>query len=291
MNLRHLEWLLIMATLPVFAADPAAKIPPPPSQGIVSPSGKFTPIVQATGTNENVPRTPGAVQATLNPPLEIKQTGSNTFQIGFVELDREKRSVRLPAVVCNRDQVIEYALVTTGGKTYESLLSTKASAMAVHLAFLLLGVGEMPAPNLTKQPMPVPESNAVLIEVVWQTNGLTTSVPLAKLICLTDGDSKSSPPPLNFEWWLYNGSLFDQWGFMAQREGSVVALICDPSALINNPGADRDNDLIHRPDTRVLPALGTPVTILMHLSGSAKLSPPVPALGVTPVTPLSTNRN
>ena len=291
MNFGRLLWLFMLVALSAIAADPAAKIPPSPSEGMVSPSGKFTPNYQPTATNEIVPRSPGEAEAVLSQALDIKQTGASTFQIGLVELDREKRTVRLPAVVCTTNQVIEYALVNIGGKTYESLLSTEASAMSIHLAFLLLGAIEVPMPNLEKQPITVPKTNAVMIEVAWETNGLTTTVPLAKLICLTDGQTNTPGQPMILDRWLYNGSIFDQWGFAARREGSLVALIRDPVALVNNPGADRDNDLSHLPNTRLLLAKGTPVSVILRLPAIEQSPPPVPALGVTPITPLSTNRN
>ncbi len=58
---------------------------------------------------------------------------------------------------------------------------------------------------------------------------------------------------MSLDKWLYNGSQFDQWGFEAQREGSLVTLIREPAALVNNPGSDRDNDLVHFPNVRILP--------------------------------------
>ena len=70
-----------------------------------------------------------------------------------------------------------------------------------------------------------------------------------------------------------------------------MALIRDPAALVNNPGADRDNDLIHLPNTRLVPGQGTPVRVVLRLPERAPPPPPpAPLPGVTPVTPLSTNR-
>ncbi len=290
MNTGRFQLFLILLAGPVFAADPAAKIPPPPSQGAVSVSGKFTPANLPAGTNEMVPRTHDEAEAILNQALSIRQTGSNTFQIGRVEFDREKRTVTLPARVRVRNQVIEYALVTTGGKTYESLLMTEASPTDVQLACLLLGVSPVPVLGEVRQPAPVPETNALHIDVSWQTNGQPTTVSLADLISLSDGSPDGSQHPMSLTKWLYNGSEFNQWGFAAQREGSLVAVIRDPSALVNNPEADRDNDQIHVPNAKILPEEGMPVSVVFHLPMPAPPPPFVPMPGVTPVTPLSTNR-
>ena len=290
MNSFRLMCVFALTALPLslLAADPAAKIPPPASQGTISPSGKFTRTYSNLETNEPVPRTPAEAESALKLALNVKQIGSNTFQIGRVRFDKQKRTVALPARVCIRNQVIEYALVTEAGKAYESLLSTEVSPRDMHLAFLLLGMNASPVLGDARQAAPVPETNAVRIEVSWQTNGLTTTLPLSQLMVLTQRpDAPGHPMPI--EKWLYNGSMFDQYGFSALREGSLIALIRDPVALVNNPGADRDNDLCHYPNARLLPAKDTPVQVVFHLREPAapKLPPANP--GVTPVTPLSTN--
>jgi hypothetical protein len=77
--------------------------------------------------------------------------------------------------------------------------------------------------------------------------------------------------------WLYNGSVFDRGGFAAQREGSYIALIRDPSALVNNPGADRDNDRIHFPNAELLPPEGSPVRVIFHLPKRPAATGPGPA--------------
>lgn len=280
---------ILAFTTPVQAQfDPAAKAPPNPAQGSISPSGKFMAPVRGSTSNALPAKTPAEAEAALRQALHVQWLGSNNFRLGQVEFDKEQRIVTLPARVCIRTQVVEYTLVTETGKTYESLLATEASPVDVHLAFLLLGVGQVPVLGDLKQPALIPDTNALRVEVVWQTNGLAATFPLSALVSLTDGRPEATERPFPLEKWLYNGSEFDQWGFAAQREGSLVALIRDPAALVNNPGADRDNDLIHLPNTRLVPGQGTPVRVVFRLPERAP--PPAPLPGVTPVTPLSTNR-
>jgi hypothetical protein len=283
---------ILASATPVQAQfDPAAKVPPNPTQGIISPSGKFMAPVNSSTSSALPAKTPAEAEAALRQALHVQWLGSNTFRLGLVEFDKERRIVTLPARVCIRTQVVEYALVAETGKIYESLLATEASPVDVHLAFLLLGVSQVPLVGDLKQPAPIPDTNALRIDVIWQTNGLAATFPLSALVSLTDGRPEAPGRPLSLEKWLYNGSEFDQWGFAAQREGSLVALIRDPAALVNNPGADRDNDLIHLPNTRLVPGQGTPVRVVLRLPERAPPSPPPASLpGVTPVTPLSTNR-
>ena len=201
----------------------------------------------------------------LRAALNLQQTGSNTFRIGRVEFDKVERTVSIPARVRVRNQVVEYALVTEQGKAYESLFTTDARPMDIHLAFLLLGTGVAELTNDSAKPISVPQTNAVKIEVTWESNGQPARFALADLICLTSGHPDPTAPSMRLEKWFYNGSLFDRAGFAAQREGSIVSLIRDPVALINNPGADRSNDDIHFPNTRLLPPEGTEVRVLVRV--------------------------
>jgi hypothetical protein len=289
MNCRHFLCLVIPFAATVSAADPVGKIYPTPSQGTVSPSGKFTPAPPVMSDTSNVPRTAGDAQSLLKHVQKLEQTGTNTFRIGLVEFDKQRRTITVPATVCLRDQVVEYALVTTKGKAYESVLSTEASPVDVHLAMLLLGGSSVPVLGAFKQPATLPETNALRVEVNWQSNAVTVTVPLAQIVRVTNGTPEDPGRPMALDRWLYNGSEFDQWGFAAQREGSLVALIRDPAALLNNPGADRDNDQIHFPNAAILPAKGTPVRVVLRLPEPAPPPPPLHFPGVTPITPLSTN--
>jgi hypothetical protein len=280
--------LLLLVSV-VAAPDPAIKKPPPPSEGTISPSGKFTPARLAGVTNIPPPKTPEEAEAALKNALNVQQTGPNTFQIGRVTFDKQQRSVTLPARVTIRTQVIEYALVTEQGKAYESLLTTEASPTDIHLAFLLLGVSPVGVGGELRTAAVLPATNAVRVEVNWETNGHPISIALADWIGLANTPAEPSAR-FALDQWLYNGSVIDPNGFAAQREGSIVALIRDPAALINNPGADRDNDAIHWPNLKVLPPEGTRLHITFRLPPRPAVPSRPPPPWVTPITPLSTNK-
>lgn len=202
--------------------------------------------------------------------LKVRQTGSNTFEIGRVKLDKALRTVSIPAKVRIRNEAVEYALVTEQGKTYESLLTTDARPADIHVAFLLLGVSPAPVDGAPKEPAAVPDGSAVKIEVSWVTSGQTQRVQLASWVRLTSGRPDLAAPVMQVPKWLYNGSLLNAQGFGAQREGSIISLIRDPVALINNPGADRDNDEIHFPNATLLPADPVPVEVVITLNRKEK---------------------
>jgi hypothetical protein len=66
--------------------------------------------------------------------------------------------------------------------------------------------------------------------------------------------------------WVYTGSRIRENGFAAQVDGSIVSLITDPDALINNPRPGREDDDNWLVRTNELPALNTPVEVLIRLA-------------------------
>ncbi|HWI57580.1 MAG TPA: YdjY domain-containing protein [Bacillota bacterium] len=232
----------------------------PVTESTLSPSGRFTQPGTATTTNH----APVQTLAALLQTLKVEALSSNRFRIGRVAFDRQQRTVQIPGRVKNRDLVIEYALVTEQGKAYESLLTTDASPIDIHLACLLLGAGQGSVGGAFRQAAPVPETNAVHIEVSWETNSQPVHFALSALVCLTASLPETATPTLGVEKWLYNGSGFDASGFAAQREGSIISLIRDAAALVNNPAEDRDNDAIHWPNAKLLPAEGWPVQVTLR---------------------------
>jgi hypothetical protein len=277
--------------------EPRNQAPPFLSQGSVSPSGTLAPAPPMPKDSPTAPLTTVEAESALRQALKVRQTGSNTFQIGLVEFDRLRRTVSLPARVAIRTQIVEYALVNENGKAYESLLTTQAKASDVHVAFLLLGVSQAPVAGELDQAEAVPATNSLGIEVAWQENGRTKTNALCDLMVLVDeaesaADQRkepmsptwppglppgSRPRPMPSRQWLYNGSVFDDFGFAAQREGSIIAVIRDSTALVNNPGEDRDNHHIHFPNTKLLPAKGSLVRVVLRLPERAVqplISPP-----------------
>ena len=65
--------------------------------------------------------------------------------------------------------------------------------------------------------------------------------------------------------WTYNGSRVVNGIFVAQREGSIVALIEDVDALVNNPRPGSDNDQIWQINSDILPPTNTVVEVTFKL--------------------------
>src|SRR4051794_514358 len=89
------------------------------------------------------------------PPLKTIAPG--IFELGRVRLDKNQKSVSFPAVLNMNQALAEYLVVTTNGKTHESLLRTEAEPWHIHVAMLLLGAKGTegkPFPEDKSKPLP-----------------------------------------------------------------------------------------------------------------------------------------
>lgn len=256
-------WLPAVLVGVVFLLQPpvvAASASDKGSDTPVSASGKFAPPPAVTASSNQ-----SASIAALMKALDLKQTGPGTFMVGKVIFDQQARTVTIPAQVNPGQSLIEYALVTAKGKAHESLFVTEALPQQVHLACLLLGMGQGKLIGAQDQAEQVPATNAVQVEVTWDKHGPPARHPLEKLVALKKAGTDKIAGTLADGSWFYNGSEFGPEGFLAEMEGSIIALIRDPAALVNNPRATRDNDDLHVPNKKLLPKEGTPVKIILRL--------------------------
>ena len=261
--LRSGIFLLAGATLsagqeiPSAGNDAPGSMTPHPSQGRVNDSGKFVPAAPP-GAISKTPTTPEEWKASASKLIE--KTGEHTFRIGVVQCDRAARTLTIPAQVNAREGLIEYALVTRHGKIHESLLSTDAEPLHVQMAALLLGMSTQAGK---------PQTPEVMIGVEWATNGPTRKLALEEWITLAKGSPQEvSGGTMTRGPWKFTGSQIDPHGFVATREGSVIALIEDPAALIVNPRPGSENDRLHLPNVASMPGIGVPVTVRIFLKSS-----------------------
>jgi hypothetical protein len=211
---------------------------PTPEQGSIAPTGKFEP----EHFNTQSPGIPSAEVMQSAAKSYIKQISDSELRVGEVRLLKKERTLIFPATVAERNQPIEYALVHETGKTHEALLVTKVPVQDVPVAALLIEANGQPP----------------MIQVSWRKNGGEARMPLSDLIRLQQvaADTLSANP------WIYNGSTFIHGGFAAMREGSMVALVNDPSALVNHRAAgDLLRDDVFFARTENLPPEGVTVSV------------------------------
>jgi hypothetical protein len=161
---------------------------------------------------------------------------------------------------------IEYLLVNESGKVHESVFRTEAEPYHIHLATLLVSAKEtIPRAAGTATNSPALAGGSVSISASWKTSEGVSSCRGEDVVFNTQTKS-----PMSRGNWIYNGSRIVEGTFLAQRDGSVVSIISDPDALINNPRPGRENDEIWQVNTNAVPPVGTAVQITIKLEDSGK---------------------
>ncbi len=197
--------------------------------------------------------------ALSNAPLRRLDEGR--YALGLVQLDKNRRTVTFPCEVNMTEGVVEYALVHRTGKVHESVLKTDVDPAQIHLACLLLTPGHSPeGPRETIAP-PDLTGPRIRIWAQWTVLGVEKQVALEDLVSNTLTRSRMSRGP-----WVYNGSRVVEGTFLAARDGSIVAIIADPDALVNNPRPGRDDDEIWTVNRALVAPVGTQVQVTFALA-------------------------
>jgi hypothetical protein len=110
------------------------------------------------------------------------------------------------------------------------------------------------------QTAPKLKGDNISIAVRWKAGDAEKSAPVEDWIINTETKKNMQRGP-----WIYNGSMFNGGHFLAQVEGAHAALLTYPAALINNPRKGNDNDQIWMVNAKAVPAVKTPVEIIITL--------------------------
>lgn len=174
-------------------------------------------------------------QAKLVEKLEahfgVTNLGDDRYQLGLVKFDSRKKEMTFPAKVNMSHGVVEYALVKPSGKTHEALMVSDVNPMDIQIASLLLsGSRTRDTDKMAVKGLPVE------VELQWVgADGAEHKCSLLEVIEAVDGSESEEKPP-SFPW-RYSGDVMANHlggGVTPRFDGSLIALIRDPSALINN---------------------------------------------------------
>lgn len=190
----------------------------------------------------------------------VKDLGHGLYQIGKVRLNQKKRTITIPASVNMSQGTVEYFLVHKTGKTHESVLRTEAEPYHVHLAMLLIGAHGKGTNEFPADANHPPPGDPIKVEVIGKAGEKVVQERAEGLVW--DNAAKRAMKELE---WVYTGSMIDADGFAAQRNGSIISLIDDPEALINNPLPLRKDDDNWKASEGHVPAVGSPVEVIITL--------------------------
>ncbi|MGJ8677330.1 MAG: YdjY domain-containing protein [Akkermansiaceae bacterium] len=182
--------------------------------------------------------------------LQLRKGADDTLKLGKVTIKTQEKQLLIPVTLNMSEGIVEYALVTELGKTHESVLSTLASPSDIQVAMLLLGA----QPN-----------DRVQLSIEWQIDGEKYQLELSDGI--TQGISQGSESKLRLtrDAWVFLGSRFDAKGFAADREGSIISLIDDRSAIFSHKASALLHDQPCHARPEVLPAKETLLKLIVQL--------------------------
>jgi hypothetical protein len=145
----------------------------------------------------------------------------------------------------------------------------------LHVALLLLGLEPGPRPRYQGDPLsplgvrkkgtaggesnPLPERAWVEARVSWQAGGREREARLEELAWDIPASQPMAPVA-----WLFTGAAVPGRGPWTMEERSVVATYRDPDAVLNNPLPSGGDDTVYKANERLIPPVGTPVTLLLR---------------------------
>jgi hypothetical protein len=215
--------------------------------------------------NDSGPPEPTPTATPSTTPM-IVEKADGRLSLGAITFDKKSREIVIPAAVNMCEGAVEYLLVNRSGKVHESVFVTDVTAHDLHVAALLLGMKPEADLGPNRSTAVIRGKGAVVIAVEWDRNGPPERIFLNETVKLSDPATGLSSGTLAAGAWLYNGSRIETNGvFAATRSGSIISIIRDDDALINNPGITRDDDEIHTPNAEKLPAKDHPVRIILQI--------------------------
>lgn len=207
----------------------------------------------------------------------IRELPDGRWMVGSMLLDKARGRLEIPARVNMIEGLVEYVLVHKTGKSHESLFVTDIQPYHVQIAMLLLGAKGADHGKLTNAPPSGPINNADLaaaqppvqgtgteLTVHWRENGTNRTARVDRFMFDRKRGREMVRSP-----WNFTGSVVWQGAFIAQIEGSIIALITDVGAIFNSTLPDRDADATWHVRTAEVPRLNTPVTIRVSLKPAA----------------------
>lgn len=225
------------------------------------------------------------------PKPKIVRLDDGRVKIGKITIDQNKRELSFGAGVNMTEGLIEYCLATTkSNKVHETLFLTDISPFNLNVAMKLLGIKESK------------ELFEIIDEETWKPTGkfpaVTPEVHAASLVDIFvewgKGDQKKRHPVNelihHIEWpkeveapepsqkvetkeaklttmetgpWLSTGSYIHQGRLKADVGGIIFAIFTNEQAIVNFSGKDRQLGDVWIPHQKVVPKVGTVVTITL----------------------------
>lgn len=186
---------------------------------------------------------------------EAEKITEHVYRIGRAVLDMKARAVTCEGKVNMRKGVIEYLAVTPEGKRHESVLVLDVEPVHLQVALLLLGLEPGGGLRYQGDSRP-PRGSPVEVRARWTSGGRSREVRLEELAWDIPRRRPMEPTV-----WIFTGM---PPGGPEVSEGSLIASYRDPKAILNNPLPTGDDDTVYKANERLVPPVGTPVTVTIR---------------------------
>lgn len=184
-----------------------------------------------------------------------------------LEIDKDgKRRVLIASKVCLRQGQLEQLLTRTRTKEHEAILVGEMDAREVHKALLLTGA-EAGSPVQFQPKFTPPTGTTIKVSLEYQQNGKTVRKPAQEWIREVKTKKALATD------WIFGGSrLFKDPTdpkappYYLANDGDVICIANFDTALLDVPfDSTKDNEhLSYEANTDAIPALGTPVTLILE---------------------------
>jgi len=223
-------------------------------------------IVLAAGVSQAA-ESPSAPAAPAAPAPEV----TTIKTLPGIVVDLKAKEVRLEGTVCLQKGALELLVCSKGTREHESIVVVQAKPSHVTFALALVGLGHgQPGYRTESGAFSPPAGAAVDILVRFSRQAAdgkaeTVEVPAWKLL-RPSGSQSDLEQPLQ---WVYVGLAGKEDLVASDREGTVVCLSNFAEAVLDVPFASTDvnADLLYEANPRIVPAVGTPVEVILRPTG------------------------
>jgi hypothetical protein len=230
----------------------------------VAALGALTFIVGTAGCvlDAPAPRKTEPDKAPVQPaaPAKKVEIGKNVF----LEVQGAKRRVLVNAYVVQRQARLEQLLCRKLTKEHEAVLAADMDARHIHAA--LIAAGAEPGSPVQYQPYRAARGTRIKVQIQYQDKGKTVTLPAQKWV-----RHVKTHKDLEYDWVFAGSRLLPppEKGLPPAYEANIGDVICVSNfdtALLDLPVASsKDNDdLEYEAATERIPALGTPVVLILE---------------------------
>lgn len=191
-----------------------------------------------------------------------------TGHLPHIDIDAAHKQLRVECAALHCPAPLEFFCVVKGTNEHESVLRTEAKPSDLHAALLMLGLtpGAPVKFSATAQKWFPPHGPPLNITVEFDKDGKHVSLPAYKL--MRDVRTKQAMPS---QQWIFTGSrTMPDGAYAADLTGYFVSIVNFELTPIDIPqlASSANETLEWEADNDQLPALGSPVTMLIEPAGA-----------------------